>query len=217
MNNIKDLQGVLNRFGLKLNPDGIVGPRTRAALQCACHMFVSEEILTGAPRNAAGEIMCGGRASTFGGATDVTDRIYDNAFLPAPAGRSPRQYATDPGVSVAWPYIRRAEMMSIDAWPIVGGRKVGLSYFLDTATSYCALPISGWLRTLARSDSGLYVEAISAADPSIREKCRVVDWGPAIVLNGKAWWAGIDLSPGVYSRLRLSWERDHVFWRFLID
>lgn len=214
--------------------DGIPGPRTETAIRAAVS-FVRRGVAGLIPHEW-------GRASHYGGPEDAGDYYEGQAFFPIadpdgsgpkPAMYSPSRYYNEIIPIPLQRYLNPA-MGATEKWPVVNGRPVGVSYFLNPDTFYAAARISGELVGRARSPQGLHLRIYN---PSIVEggrvrevTVRVIDWGPTAVytaaqakkagdpsLVGKPWPFKIDLSPGAYAALGLTWGggRDRVWWEVL--
>lgn len=222
------------QFSAGLTPDGLIGPRTETALRAAASLV---------RRGVVGSIpTVWGRASHYGGPDDPGDYYEGQAFFPPadpdgsgprPAMYSPSQYYRDV-VPIPLQAYLRAEMATADKWPVLKGRPVGVSYYLNPATYYCAARISGPLRERALSPQGLHLTVYNPAimeDGQVRQvRVRVIDWGPTATWTQRLWEAAgkpagvkvgdpwtfvIDLSPGAYAALGLTWGRDRVWWEVL--
>lgn len=221
-------------FNAGLVEDGIPGPRTETAIHAAAS-FIKRGIIGCIPSEW-------GRASKFGGKDDPGDYYEGQAFFPVadpdgsgprPAMYSPAKYYNEIIPADLRPYLR-PEMATADKWPIINGKAVGVSYFLDPDTFYAAARLTGEMAARARRGEPVYLEIYN---PAILEggrvrsvRVRVIDWGPterytaALAkaagnpdLVGKPWPFKIDLSPGAYEALGLQWGggRDRVWWEVL--
>ena len=156
---------------------------------------------------------------------------------------SPSRYYNEIVPAGLRPYLR-AEMATADKWPVVNGKAVGVSYYLNTGVCdltygaepvyYAAARLSGDLLRRARAGEPVCLRVYNPAiveDWCVRSVLvRVIDWGPterytaALAkaagdpsLVGKPWPFKIDLSPGAYEALGLQWGggRDRVWWEVL--
>jgi len=218
----------------RLVEDGLIGPRTETAHRAACSFT---------RRGVVGCIPHGwGRASTYGGPDDYGDLYEGQSFFPIadPDGSGPRPAMYTPAryyneiVPIPVQAYLRSEMATAERWPVLRGRVVGVSYYLDPSTYYAAARISGDLRTRALSPQGLHLRVYNPAileGGRVREvTARVIDWGPtatwtqrlweaagkpAGVKVGDPWRFAIDLSPGAYAALGLKAGADRVWWEVL--
>ena len=220
LNQIMSFQAALNLFGFGLAVDGKPGPMTRDAARVAAANLphikdIPADVLK--PTGAATERrLMGGRASHFGGPQDTADYCEGQAFLPHASRRTPAQY-------YAWvpedvrAYLR-PEMAEAKAWPMLTDwqgkrRPAGVSYYLDPNALYVALRLYGDLAARGRAGEPIMVRVMRRDDRSRSVIARVTDWGPSVTLNGKRVWADVDVSPGVYAALGLSFGGggDHVW------
>jgi hypothetical protein len=226
-------QQVLNsQFNAGLVEDGLIGVRTETAMRAAASLV---------RRGVSGLIQYEyGRASTYGGPDDPGDYYEGQAFFPVadpdgsgpkPAIYSPRRYYNEI-VPVPLQAYLRPEMAQDQRWPVVRGKAVGVSYYLDPSTYYAAARVNGALAARAREGAGLRLRVYNPAiveGGRVREvTVRVIDWGPTATytaalaqavgrpeLVGKPWPFKIDLSPGAYAALGLRHGADRVWWEVL--
>ena len=229
------VQQVLNsQFNAGLVVDGLIGVRTETAMRAAASLV---------RRGVSGLIQYEwGRASHYGGPDDPGDYYEGHSFFPVadpdgsgprPAMYSPRLYYNEIVPAGLRPYLR-PEMATADKWPVVNGKAVGVSYFLDPSTFYAAARLTGEMATRARCGEPVLLKVYNPAiikDGRVASVLvRVIDWGPterytaALAkaagdpsLVGKPWPFKIDLSPGAYEALGLQWGggRDRVWWEVL--
>ena len=119
-------------FNAGLVEDGIPGPRTETAIHAAA-TFIKRGIIGCIPSEW-------GRASHYGGPDDPGDYYEGQSFFPIadpdgsgpkPAMYSPSRYYNEIVPAGLRPYLR-AEMATADKWPVVNGKAVGVSYYLNT-------------------------------------------------------------------------------------
>jgi hypothetical protein len=212
--------------------DGLIGVRTETAMRAAASLV---------RRGVSGLIQYEyGRASTYGGPDDAGDYYEGQAFFPPadPDGSGPKPAIYTPSryyneiVPVPLQAYLRPEMATADRWPVVRGKAVGVSYYLDPSTYYAAARVGGALAVRARGGSGLYLRIYNPAiidGGEVRQvTVRVIDWGPTAVytaalakaagrpeLVGAPWPFKVDLSPGAYAALGLRHGADRVWWEVL--
>lgn len=183
----------------RLTQDGIPGPRTETAMRAAAS-FVRRGVAGCIPHEW-------GQVSTYGGPTDWGDLYEGQSFFPIadpdgsgpkPAMYTPRDYYSRIVPDTLRGYLN-PEMGTLDAWPKLKGKAVGVSYFLnpdepgevmtDYPTGeysepvyYCAARLSGELLAKARRGEPVYLRLYN---PAIVEGgvvrsvlLRVIDWGP---------------------------------------
>lgn len=232
MSAILALQSVLNQWGVGLAEDGRPGPDTTHAAQIVA-AAIRPGVASCLPRNGDRDL-CGGRASYYGGPDDSGDYYEGQGNMPCvdPDGGGPKLATMTPAEYWARPDVKQfrmyldPDMAEAKAWPVKAGRPVGVSYYLDPYTKYCALRLYGPLKARAQAGIPVYARIVNpnAKDEAgnyLEVVCRVLDWGPAERLDGKKWRYDVDLSKGAYDALKLSegWSgvryRDHVRWEVL--
>jgi hypothetical protein len=212
--------------------DGIPGPRTETAMRAAVS-FVKRGVAGLIPHEW-------GRASHYGGPDDPGDYYEGQSFFPIadPDGSGPRPAMYSPSkyyneiVPVSLQAYLNPAMATTQTWPVVRGKAVGVSYYLDPRTYYAAARVNGALAARAREGAGLqlriYNPAIIDGGEVRQVTVRVIDWGPTAVytaalakaagrpeLVGTPWPFKIDLSPGAYAALGLRHGADRVWWEVL--
>lgn len=226
-------QQIINsQFNAGLVEDGLIGVRTETAMRAAASLV---------RRGVSGLIQYEyGRASHYGGPDDPGDYYEGQSFFPIadPDGSGPRPAMYSPSkyyneiVPVSLQAYLNPAMATTQTWPVVRGKAVGVSWFLDPSTYYAAARVNGALAARAREGAGLRLRVYNPAivdDGRVREvTVRVIDWGPTATytaalaqavgrpeLVGKPWPFKIDLSPGAYAALGLRHGADRVWWEVL--
>ena len=225
-----------SNFSARLVQDGIPGPRTDAAHRAACSLT---------RRGIAGCIQYEfGQASTFGGPTDWCDLYEGQAFFPLadpdgsgpkPAMYTPKRYYNE----IVQPWQRdmlNPVMGTLDKWPVLRGKAVGVSYFLraDEVPGF-AVRLQGDLLRRARAGEVImlrvYNPAILIDGKVLYIDGPVIDWGPIRLWSQRLWESAgkpagvtpgvtpwrfkIDMLPFAYRQLGLKAGADRVWWEVL--
>ena len=220
----------------RLVEDGIPGPRTETAQRASCSLT---------RRGIAGCIPTEwGQASTYGGPTDYGDLYEGQSFFPIadpdgsgpkPAMYTPKRYYNE----ICKPWQRELlnpVMGTLDRWPILRGKAVGVSYFLraDEVPGF-AVRLSGDALRRARAGEVImlrvYNPAIVINGEVLHIDGPVIDWGPirlwsqslwesagkpaGVVPGVTPWRFKIDMLPFAYRSLQLKTGADRVWWEVL--
>ena len=138
------------------------------------------------------------KISTFGGATDKGDRTNGLAFVDTFGALNPRSIAEtwmtrDYALSTRF---RIGHMMQAVTWPVVDGDIMGLSYYLDAASDYCAMRVPSCLAKKAFRNGFMMVNIYAVKTSVYVGSVPVIDYGPA------EWTKRvIDVSPGIMETL----------------
>jgi hypothetical protein len=200
---VSNVQDAVNLFGFQIKSDDYLGDETRKALS-----FVS--LGSNSPYTKMMKVpMFGGLCSSFGGKYDSGDRLEWQAYLPYVDRTkvSPKQYAEkyqgvirkdERGVEL----LNWAEMLTYNSWPKTTGVNgvpgiAGLSFFLNTGSLYCALPMLSEL-VLAITNSGQNLLQVLVYNHKTGKSCVccLSDYGPHPSTK-----RNIDLSPEAMSIL----------------
>lgn len=223
------LQQAASAFGIPVLMDDIPGPLTDHCARIIAANIVHRKALPQTSETGVRLPLFGGRASHYGGPNDPGDYYEGQAYLPIadPDGSGPKPATMTPAEYYAMPAVAnlrcflRPEMATTTTWSVKGVGKVGVSWFLNEDAPYCAARLYGDLAKRARTMEGLFLRvtntAVKADGVYLSEVCRVIDWGPAEIYNGGPWRFKIDLSPGVYRRLRLRGKWDGKRWLDSVD
>jgi len=236
-------QAFLNgHYNARLTQDGLPGPRTETAMRAATS-FIRRGVAGMIPHEW-------GQVSTYGGPTDYGDLYEGQAFFPIadpdgsgpkPAMYTPRDYYERIVPDSLRGYLNPI-MGTLDTWPKLKGKSVGVSYFLradepgeylnDEPVYYCAARVSGDLLRRARAGEPIY---LLLYNPAIVENgkvrsvlLRVIDWGPTAKwtkalaeaagrpeMEGKPWRFKLDIAPGAYRAAGFKARADFGWWEVL--
>jgi len=240
------IQQAAAALGIPVVADGIPGPQTEHCARVMASTVKYRSDLPKSPLDGVRVVRGGGRASTYGGPTDLGDLYEGQAYLPTadPDGSGPRPATMTPAEYYNLPTVvnlrcfLRPEMALANTWSVKGLGLVGVSYWLNPEAPAGAMRLYGELAKRARSPEGLYVEitntAIKGPDGQyLKEVIRVIDWGPTetwtqsiwesagkptgIVPGVTPWRFAVDLLPGPYRRLQLAGKWDGKRWLDAVD